>query len=195
MTLPLTHIHTSWTGLTFMRNWLVAHCSLTTTCSQRLDSAVLFIQRNRCHLTLRRNESQRWQMKPAFTVRNTLRHTAFVGVGRNTASCLLQLARDGHWLGFDGGGDGRKENMYVFYPSFIVADFTYIVSTIHWSSIFWTNCTLTKAIIAMLWTRLILRISWSDTLESREKLTPCIPWSFEVAWRNYNCRMKHIKNG
>ena len=59
-------------------------------------------------------------MKLAFTVRNILRHIAFVEVGRYTVSCLLQLARDGHWLEFDGGGDGRKENMYIFYPSFLV---------------------------------------------------------------------------
>ena len=37
----------------------------------------------------------------------------------NTTLCLLQLAKGGPLLGFDGGGDGHKENMYVvtFYIS------------------------------------------------------------------------------
>ena len=73
--------------------------------------------------------------------------------------------------------------------------FTYIISATHWLNIFWMNYTLTRVIIVMLWTHSTLQIpQFNVPAESREKLIQCAPWSFEVTWRNYSWKMKHIKD-
>ena len=47
----------------------------------------------------------------------------------------------------------------------------------------------------MLWTHSTLQIpQFNVPVESREKLIQCAPWSFEVTWRNYSWKMKHIKD-
>ena len=136
--LQLMRIHTSWTGLSFTRYWLVAHYSPMTTSSQPLDPVGYYIQRDWCHLILRRNESQQWQRRPMFTELNILQLTAFGGVVHSTASCSLQLERGGHLLGFDGGADGHKENMCVTVLTSCIFSWslTNIISAIHWSNIF-----------------------------------------------------------
>jgi len=102
-----------------MKFWSVAHYSQTTTFSQPLDPVVYFTQRGQCHPISHRNKSQPWRRKVAFVVPSILRHTAFGEAVHNTALCSLQLAKGGPLLGFDGGEDGHKENMYVvtFYIS------------------------------------------------------------------------------